>query len=373
MLRDAALLHLDLLMESLGEDMTMKDASSFNVQWFGSSPVFIDVASFERLTPGAPWAGYRQFCSLFLYPLMLQAYRNVSFQPWLRGNIEGIDPVEFRRLFAFRDALRPGILMDVLVQAKLQSRYAGSTAKVRDDLRRSGFHKEMIAANLRRLRKIVSGLRWKQPGSTWSDYATDNSYSATDGGRKEAFVRQVVAARHRKLVWDLGCNTGVYSHIASENADYVVAMDSDHLAVERMYRSLRSDRRETILPLVINVANTSPGQGWRGSERRTLEDRGKPDLVLALALLHHIVISANVPLDAFLDWLGSLGSDVVVEFVTKDDPMTKRLLQNKEDQYADYTLPNLEQSLQKSFRIARREELASGTRFLYYAESLAHR
>ncbi len=373
MLKDAALLQLELIEDALREDMTMKDASSFNFQWLGAHPVFIDVASFEKLSPGSPWAGYRQFCEMFLYPLMLQAYKNISFQSWLRGNIEGIDPVEFRKLFTARDIFRAGILMDVIAQAKLQSKYAETTRKVKDDIQRSGFRKEMIIANVRRLRKIVAGMEWKQSKSTWSDYATDNSYTDADGKRKAQFVREVVQEKHRDLVWDLGCNTGAYSRIASENAAYVLAMDSDQLAIERLYQELRSEKNESILPLVVNLANSSPALGWRGLERKTLPERGKPDLVLALALIHHVVISANIPLDEFIDWLATLGGDLVIEFVSKQDPMTQRLLKNKEDQYDEYTLVHFEESLQRHFQIVRRDNLASGTRYLFYTNPLSKR
>jgi len=369
MMKDAALLQLDLLRDALRENMTMKDASSFNIQWIGARPMFIDVASFETLSPGSPWAGYRQFCEMFLYPLMLQAYKNISFHPWLRGNIEGIDPVEFRKLFTLRDIARAGVLMDVIAQAKLQSKYENTTHKVKDDIQRSGFRKEMITANVRRLRKVVAGMEWKQSKSTWSDYAIDNSYTDADGKRKAEFVREAVQEQRRELVWDLGCNTGTYSRIAAENAANVLAMDSDHLAIERLYQELKSENNKSILPLVINLANSSPALGWRGLERKTLVQRGKPGLVLALALIHHVVISANIPLDEFIDWLATLGGDLVIEFVSKQDPMTQKLLKNKEDQYDEYTLPHFEQSLQRHFRIVRREDLTSGTRFLFYAQA----
>jgi hypothetical protein len=103
LLKRAALLQLDLLTEAIGAGLILKDASPYNVQWNGASPVFIDVGSFERLREGEAWAGYRQFCQLQLYPLMLQAFRNVPYQPWLRGAIDGITPAEMRALLRLRD------------------------------------------------------------------------------------------------------------------------------------------------------------------------------------------------------------------------------------------------------------------------------
>src|SRR5512133_1851854 len=124
MLRDAALLQLSLLDDALAEGFVLKDGSPYNVQWRGSEPVFVDVGSFERLREGEPWAGYRQFCMLFLYPLMLQAYRGVPFQPWLRGAIDGITPAEANRLLSMRDRLRRGVLTHVVLHSRLERRYA---------------------------------------------------------------------------------------------------------------------------------------------------------------------------------------------------------------------------------------------------------
>ena len=367
MLKDAALLQLDLLASALKENMTMKDATSFNIQWIGSRPVFIDIPSFERLVPGSPWSGYRQFCTLFLYPLFLQAYKNISYHARLRGNIDGIDPEECNNMMSLRDLLRPGVFTDVFLQAKMEKSYADSSKHVKEDLKKSGFNAEMIKTNVRRLQKIIGKLTWKQAQSEWSDYATHNSYTETDGASKEAFVRTAVIQKRRNLVWDLGANTGRYSRIAAENSQYVVAMDSDHLAVERFYIEMKEEKNRNILPLVMNLADSSPNLGWRGLERKSLQDRGKPDLILCLALIHHIVISANIPVHEFIDWLASFQSDLIIEFITKDDPMAKTLLRNKDDQYADYELGNFEKVLASRFTIAERKALSSGTRYLFHA------
>ena len=369
MLQDAALLQLELLAAALDEDMTLKDGSAFNVQWMGAKPVFIDIPSFETLLPGEPWTGYRQFCQTCLYPLLLQAYKNVAFQPWLRGSIDGIDPEQFRNLMSVRDLLRRGVFTHVYLHAKLQRAWGQTSRNVKVELRSAGFSKALLKANTERLAGLVRDLSWKSAQSTWSDYAANNTYTETDRELKQRFVRNAVMTQPWKLVWDLGCNTGDYSRIAAENAKYVVAMDSDHLAVERLYQALKADGLSSILPLVSNVADTSPNLGWRGAERKALIDRGKPGLTLCLALIHHIVISANIPLKEFIDWLASLGTNLVIEFVTKEDPMVKTLLRNKQDNYSDYEQGLFERWLSEAFDIACRESLTSGTRTLYYARA----
>jgi hypothetical protein len=368
MLRDAALLQLQLLGRALAEDLTLKDASSYNVQWRGAKPVFIDVGSFERLPQGEPWQGYRQFCMLFLNPLLLQAYKGIPFQPWLRGSLSGISPSEARAAMSFRDLFRKGVMTHVVLHSRLERRHGESSRDIKGELKRAGFRKELIAANLRGLEKLVRRLEWKPGGSEWSGYGATTSYTDLDAQRKEEFVREVVHARPWGLVWDIGCNEGRHARIAAENARYVVALDGDAAVVDRVYRSLREEGKGNVLPLVADVTDPSPGLGWRGRERRPLEERGRPELTLCLAVLHHVVMSGNVPVPEFLSWLRDLGTALVIEFPTREDPRVQALLGRKRPgAHPDYERGAFERALAERFEVERTEELASGTRILYYA------
>ncbi len=336
MLKDAALLQLDLLLAALNEGMTLKDATPFNVQWRGSQPIFIDVASFERLEAGDPWVGYRQFCQLFLYPLFFQAYKDVAFQPWLRGSLEGIEPEQCKRLMSTADMFRPGVLRHVHLHAAMQQGNQSTAHSVKAELRDAGLPSELIRHNVESLRRLIARLSWKRSTSAWSDYETTNSYGETDQRSKTAFVDDVAGLRAWNLVWDIGCNTGTYSRVLAKHARSVIAIDADHLVIERLYETLKHDRDRTVLPLVMSLTDPSPGLGWRGLERRALVDRGRPDLVVCLALIHHVVIAGHVPLAEFVGWLASITDALVIEFVTKADPMVAKLLQNKPDIYDDY-------------------------------------
>jgi hypothetical protein len=369
MLKDAALLQLDLVAQALDEDMILKDSSAFNFQWQGAHPVLIDVGSFKRLETGEPWVGYLQFCQNFLYPLMLTAYKDLAFHAWMRGAIDGITPENFANIVSLRDTMRAGVLVHGILQAKLQKSTANATQSVRGELENAGFKKELIVANVKRMRRLVEKLVWTKDESVWAAYATDNSYDESDYEAKKAFVGRAAAERRRHVVWDLGCNTGDFSKIAAEHNDYVVSLDADHLAIERLYLELKETGPDNILPLVNNLADSSPNLGWRGRERRSLTARAKPELTLCLALIHHIVITANIPVDDFVEWLAGLGGDLVIEFVTKDDPMVKRLLLNKEDIYHDYEQPIFEKVLGEYFEVLERKTLEMGTRTLYYART----
>ena len=364
MLKDAALLQLALGREALRHDLTLKDASPYNVQWRGAEPVFIDVGSFERLRPGEPWAGYRQFCMLYLYPLMLQAYRGVPYHAWLRGSIDGITPTEARELLP----RRRGVLSHVVLHARLEGRYAETGGReVKRELKSAGFGTELLDANLRKLEKLVSRLDFHPGRTAWTEYGSTNTYSGEEATRKAEFVRAAATRQPGGLTWDLGCNDGTYSRVAAEHADHVVAIDADHATVDGLYRALGGER---ILPLVMSVTDPSPDLGWRGRERRSLERRGTPDLVLALALVHHVAITGNVPVAEFLDWLRSLDCALVIEFPDREDPMVQRLLSGKtEAANPDYDRATFEGALGDRFEIERTERL--GSRTLYEAHPRA--
>jgi len=368
MLQDAALLQLDLLLDALECGLTLKDSSPYNVQFVGSRPVFIDVGSFERLRPGELWVGYRQFCMLYLFPLLLQSTKGVSYQPWLRGSLEGITPADMRALMSWRDRFRRGLLTNVFLHARLDRRDTRNSAGLATELKRPGLATQVMLANVRKMRRLVARLRWRPPAGVWLAYGEHNSYSGGDAQRKDDFVRSVVTSQSWSLVWDLGCNNGRHARIAAEGAAHVVAVDADPGPVELLYRDLRAEGDRSILPLTMNLADPSPGLGWRGVERKTLLDRGRPDLVIALALVHHLVISANVPVREVVDWFASLGSALIVELPTPEDPMVQKLLRAKRPGlHTDYDRDHFETCLRGAFDVQRTECLDSGTRILYFA------
>ena len=370
MLQDAALLHLDLVRSGLNDGIITKDGSSYNVQWIGSQPTFIDVGSFEPVRDGEPWFGYRQFCQLFLYPLLLQSHRNLAFQDWLRGAVDGISPDACRSAMRRRDLMRKGVFSHVYLQSRLEQRHADSDEVATDKLKQSGFSTDLIATNIDKLHRLISGLRWKQANSEWSGYGDRQHYTGDDLELKREFVVDAAGRSRRNIVIDLGCNDGEFSKAVLPHADYVVAVDSDPLVVDLLYRSLKAEGHERILPLTMNLADPSPGLGWRGIERKPFLGRQPVDLVLALALVHHLSISSNVPLADVVAMFADLGGDLVVEFPTPDDPKVQKLLRNKRAGIHDgYTRADFEAALADHYTVIETRQLPGGTRWLYHAEA----
>jgi hypothetical protein len=238
---------------------------------------------------------------------------------------------------------------------------------MRRELEAAGFRSELIRTSVARLRKLVDGLTLSSTKSAWSDYGSDNTYSDEESRRKAEFVAATARALKPGLVWDLGCNDGRYARVAAEHAGYTVAMDSDYMTVDRLYRSLAAKADHSILPLVGDVTDSSPALGWRNLERKTLVDRGRPELTLCLALVHHLAITRNIPLRSFLEWLRSLGSVLVIEFPSEDDAMVRCLLDAKRSgAHEDYNRANFERLLSELFAVEGRTAL-SGTRTAYRA------
>ncbi|HYF44679.1 MAG TPA: hypothetical protein VD926_00620, partial [Acidimicrobiales bacterium] len=279
MLRDAAKLQLDLVAKALDEDLVTKDASAYNVQFVGARPTFIDVGSFERLRAGEPWYGYRQFHMHFLLPLMLQAHRGITFQPLLRADVEGVNPVDARRMMSFWDLVSPrkkGTLLHVAGMARAEQ--ASSKRDVKSELKASGMRKEVLVAQIRNLRKLVEKIRDRRADTEWAHYSDRSHYTDADLQAKERFVSSVAEAVKPKLAWDLGANDGHFSRLVAEQGAYVIAADGDHHAIDGLYRSLRETGDERILPMVLDLADPSPNRGWRGRERLAFGERSRPEL-----------------------------------------------------------------------------------------------
>jgi hypothetical protein len=225
-------------------------------------------------------------------------------------------------------------------------------------------------------RGLLSGLRdWVralQPKdrrkSLWQDYASENSYSGDEARQKARFVSEFAAATRPAVLWDLGCNSGEYSKAAlAGGAGLSVGFDFDAGALENAYRRAKAEKLN-LLPLHLDATNPSPSQGWAQRERKGMRERGPADAILALALVHHLAIARNVPLEFVVDWLTGLAARGVVEFVQKEDPMVRELLSLREDIFPDYSELHFERALRARARIQKVVQVSAGGRKLYWFE-----
>jgi SAM-dependent methyltransferase len=364
-LRDAALLTLDVQAACAEAGFTLRDATAYNVQFRRGRPILIDTLSFERAEAGRPWAAYRQFCEHFLAPLVLMARRDVRCGLMLREFIDGIPLDLAASLLPGRTKLNPGLLSHVHLHARAQRRYADRSdagSAVAPGRTLSPLRQRALIDSLRR---TLAGLRWEPAGTEWADYAENTSYGDDATRRKDDLVRELLRGASGERVWDLGANTGRFSRIAADLGRRVVAWDVDPAATERHYRRVRTDGTASILPLVLDLGNPSPRLGWANAERRSLIDRADADVVLVLALVHHLAISRNVPLERLADFFAELAPGLIVEFVPKDDPMVRKLLATREDVFPDYTLNGFRAALARRFEIVAEEPIGGSPRVLF--------
>jgi SAM-dependent methyltransferase len=386
-LRDAALLTLDLQDAAQAAGFVLKDATAYNIQFVDGRPVLVDTLSFEPAVTGRPWAAYRQFCQHFLAPLALMAYRDVRCGLMLREHLDGI-PLDLAcRLMPGRSRLRFGLLSHLHLHSRAERRYgqkrgragtgAATTAAAGDDggatdspapPTRGGPAMSDLrrAALIDSLRSTIRRLRWDPAGTEWADYATNTSYASSAAEAKDRVVEAMLAAAGGDVVWDLGANTGRFSAIAARLGRDVLAFDIDPGAAELHYRALRAAGTTAIQPLVMDLANPSPGLGWAGAERRPLADRANADTILALALIHHLAIGRNVPLPAIADWFARLAPHAIVEFVPKADPMVRFLLESREDVFADYDLDGFRAAMATRFETVQETPLPDSPRVLFH-------
>ena len=362
-LRGAALTTLRLAREALDHGMILKDASAYNLQFNKGRWQLIDTLSFEIYEEGEPWVGYKQFCQHFLAPLALMAYRDSRLNLMSRLFIDGIPLDVAAELLPFRTKLRFGLLTHLHLHARSQKRYAGKEIR-REEVRGKVSQKALVGL-LDSLRNTVKGLSLGDETTEWANYYEDTNYSSKAFEEKKTIVSAFIEKVHPDRVWDLGANTGAFSRLASERGIFTVAFDVDPGAVTQNYIRVRKDHETNHLPLVMDLTNPSPGLGWSHQERRSLMERGPVPLVLALALVHHLAITNNVPLDKLAQFFRDIGENLVIEFVPKSDSQVQRLLRSREDIFDTYTVEGFEAAFGQYFELIERRPVTGSERILY--------
>jgi len=372
-LKDAALLTLKIQKRALARGFALKDASAFNVQFMGCRPVFIDTLSFESYREGSPWVAYRQFCQHFLAPLSLYAHVDARLAKLSRTSIDGIPLDLASRLLPRRTWLRFGLLSHLHLHARAQRKHAsGANAAAPGS---TTISRSRLVALLDNLESTVRGLQWKAPPTEWGDYYEDTNYTEDAMRAKLELVAAFAKSSSPELILDLGANTGLFTRRArdavatatpgSSAPPYAVACDIDELAVERSYLQGREKGETLFLPLVMDLTNPSPAIGWHHRERESLVGRGGPHLVLALALIHHLAISNNVPFDSLAAFFQAISRRLIIEFVPKSDSQVQRLLATREDVFPNYDQESFEAAFGKFFVIDRSEPIPQSDRRLY--------
>ena len=364
-LKEAALLTLNIQKTALKYGMTLKDASAYNIQFSGVTPVFIDTLSFRRLGKNQPWVAYRQFCQHFLLPLSLMAYRDLRLNLLLKNHLDGI-PLDLGvKLLPLKAALNFHVFINLYLQ-----RFFGKMVRSEvNGKEKATVGKTGLEGIIDSLINAVSSLKLAENKSTWSDYyemREMNDYSQ----EKEHLVNEWLGLIKPHEVIDLGGNIGTYSRLAAKGAVSVISTDFDSLSVEINYRLCRQSGIMNILPLIIDLVNPSPGIGWRNQERPPFEKRFQGDTVMALALIHHLYFSNNLPFDHLADFFAYFGKYLLIEFIDRDDLQVKLLMERRDDDHSAYTKKNFEKAFSDKFRLIKSRDLRTKNRSLYLWERI---
>lgn len=350
-LKDAALLTLGILQESIKYGMILKDATGFNIIFEGNRPVFIDSASFERYDETKPWKAYRQFCESFLSPLVLARYRGSGMLGMQLQYPDGIPIALTSKLLPGRSWLHSLCLLHI----HLQNAVSRSSKTVSNS-----FSKEKLMRIISHLESGIKSLDNSRETSQWSKYYTETILSPKYLNDKISSVSQLTRDLDAKQIVDLGANTGEFAALFAGPGAHVIAADFDHRCIDQLYTS-----REDITSVVVNLMNPTPAIGWMNNERKTFEERINADLVLALALMHHLCISKNLSFDLLARGLSRFGEYLLVEFVPIDDPKAVILLSHRDNIFEDYTEINFRKAFSVEFELLKESEIADSKRKLF--------
>jgi ribosomal protein L11 methylase PrmA len=361
-LKDAAILTLAIARRSLEFGMSLKDASAYNIQFHQGRPIFIDTLSFEKYDEGLPWVAYKQFCQHFLAPLALMAKTDMRLAQLLRLHIDGIPLDLTSRLLPLSSRFNIGLATHIHLHAKSQQRYADKT--VSQEEVKGRISKTAMFGLLDSLLSTVRALKVKTIQTEWTDYYQDNNYTQASFEAKRQLVKSFIEKVDPKQVWDLGGNTGEFSRVASDLGIPTVCFDIDPGAVQQNYDLVKKNKEKFMLPLRMDLTNPSPGLGWRNAERESMQTRGPVDLIMALALIHHLAISNNVPLMDVASYFADLGKYLIIEFVPKSDSQVKRLLASRVDIFPDYNLEGFKRAFKHYYELLEEQKVPDSERTL---------
>jgi hypothetical protein len=360
-LKDAALLTLEIQMLAMERGMSLKDASAYNIQYLKGKPVFIDTSSFELYDEGKPWVAYGQFCRHFFAPLLLMAYTDTRLIHLLKSFIDGIPLDLANKLLPFKMKLKPMVFMNIFLHSFYENKFQTQESKHKD----VKLSKSKLYEMIKELHCFIDKLKRKGTKTQWSQYVENNSYIDTAKTSKGDIVYDFLTKASPKFLWDIGANTGDFSRIAASLGINTVSIDLDIEAVEKNYMLCKENSEKNILPLTGDILNPSPGIGWNNSERSQLTLRRKPDAILALALVHHLVISGGITLDMLAQKLNALCRHLIIEFVPPNDKMVQQMLAGKDPELYNYSSDHFERAFREYFNILERQEIDESDRVIF--------
>lgn len=369
-IKDAALATLEIQKIALEYNMTLKDANFFNIQFKDNKPVLIDTTSFEEYQEGELWCAYRQFCENFLTVLLLMSKVDIRLKNLITTNLDGIPLDLTSKLLPIKTRFNPGIFMHIHMHSKFQNKYSESRKKISAQR----ISKEQLKIFIDNLYNVTNEIKPPLSETEWGEYYTFTNYSDESFEKKKELIKSFCTELNPESVIDFGANNGMFSRIIRNNGSKMVySLDIDESAVEYNYQQAKQNNERNIIPLVYDIFNPSPNVGFENKERTDLRTRtGRVNLVLALALIHHLRITGNIPFEKQAEFFSSYGKYLIIEYVCKEDSKVQQMLLNRKDVFNDYSPESFERSFAKYYKILRKEKIQDTQRVLYLMECLSN-
>ena len=367
-LKDAALLTLAVQRAAIDHGMILKDATPLNIQFRKGRPVFIDTLSFEVYNPSMPWVAYRQFCECFLFPLYLEHYLKIDVQKILSTYLDGI-PVEITsKMLPIKSGFNLGVWLHVHLQNNVRTTPEGTGRE-----QQGKFDKKKMLNLVSHLESIIHRFTsQKGAASTWSNYYDKTILGKEYLQAKEDLFLEFTNNIEPSKVMDIGGNDGYFSRLLAKRNFEVVTIDNDSQSISNLYQNIKKENIPNILPLIIDISNPSPALGFDQRERLSFEQRFRVDFVLALALIHHLALTKNLPLQDIAAYFHSVAPLLLIEFVPKSDDKVKEMLAGRKDIFPDYTIDNFEQQFSEYYTIINKQMIPGTERVLFLMKRLQH-
>ncbi len=351
-MKEGAIFQLELIEKCLNQGAMLKDASPFNIQFINGNPIFIDVLSIDEYVSDKPWQAYKQFCEMFLAPLLLSAYFPENWNKELQINLEGISLKKTAALLPLKARLSSLALIHIIWHSKFQMKGKGS-GEVK-------MPKQKVLSILSHLKMGIKELKKYSPSKQWTNYQQQLPYTTDQFQLKSDTVKQWINKSYYKLVLDIGANHSLFVNHLQYRADDILVIDNDDAVVDSLFK----EKKERVSALHVDISLPSPALGLLLNERKSFTERVRPDLTLALAVIHHLFHSRNIPMNRLAELFAEYSKELIIEFVSENDEQFQ-LIKNVNNKHP-YNKNLFEEEFEKYFSIDKVVEVKSGKRFLYH-------